>query len=233
MRRHIHFSPWPIAMVLIAIGMAVGVFVITQRVQQREAVVAEMNRQLLNEQQTIRVLDAEWAYLTRPQRLETLAALKAERDIVPPVPTPIATVTPEQAVVDTAETVSAVTQTVDSASVKAPEPAGTTPKKTAAKTEKAPAKKKVVSATPKKTTQTPVRAAATKPSGKKAVAAKTLKAPSVKAAHAKTAPAKTKSAQVSKPVFDVFPIQDGKGKSAPAQLSSYKPRGGIARPIVE
>lgn len=89
--QHLRFSPWPIMLVLVAIGMAVGVFVVTQSVQQREARVAELNHKLLAEQQTLRVLDAEWAYLTRPQRLESLIVMKAEKDDMPPVPAPIAT----------------------------------------------------------------------------------------------------------------------------------------------
>lgn len=93
--RHFRFSPWPILMVLVAIGMAVGVFTVTQRVQQREAHVAELNHKLLSEQQAMRVLDAEWAYLTRPQRLEELIAMKVEKGEMPPVPTPIATMAPE------------------------------------------------------------------------------------------------------------------------------------------
>jgi hypothetical protein len=95
-RRRFHFSPWPIALPLCAIAMAVGVFVVTQSVQRREAHVGELNRQLLSEQQTLRVLDAEWAYLTRPQRLEELMAMKVDRDVMPPTPTPVANVVPAQ-----------------------------------------------------------------------------------------------------------------------------------------
>lgn len=92
--RNLRFSPWPILLVLIATGMAVAVFAVTQSVQQREARVAELNHKLLAEQQTLRVLDAEWAYLTRPQRLESLVAMKLEQEDMPPVPAPIATIAP-------------------------------------------------------------------------------------------------------------------------------------------
>lgn len=93
--RRLHFSPWPIALALAAIALAAAVFAVTQSVQQREARVADLNRKLLSEQQTIRVLDAEWAYLTRPQRLEELMVLKTQRDVMPPTPAPIATIMPE------------------------------------------------------------------------------------------------------------------------------------------
>lgn len=126
--RHLRFSPWPIAMVLCAIAMAVGVFVVTQGVQQREARVAEMNRKLLSEQQTLRVLDAEWAYLTRPQRLETLMAIKAERDVMPPVPAPIATLMTEP-------------QKVEPSAGIAEKPVAPVKKKIAAKETKQPVKK--------------------------------------------------------------------------------------------
>lgn len=92
--RRFQFSPWPVVMTMGAIALAVSVFIVTQGVQQREARVAELNRQLLSEQQTLRVLDAEWAYLTRPQRLETLMAMKTDHTDMPPAPAPIATVVP-------------------------------------------------------------------------------------------------------------------------------------------
>ncbi|MCB1538341.1 MAG: hypothetical protein H6865_05025 [Rhodospirillales bacterium] len=74
--RKIHVSPWPVALILAAIAMAVGVFAVTQGVQTRESRVAQINRDILAEQQSVRVLNAEWAYLTRPQRLQTLMAMQ-------------------------------------------------------------------------------------------------------------------------------------------------------------
>ncbi|MBU6235595.1 MAG: hypothetical protein KGQ41_07100 [Alphaproteobacteria bacterium] len=73
------FSVWVFALMLNAALLAVAVFMVTQDVRQREGRVNELNRQILSEQQTIRVLDAEWAYLTRPQRIEELVSMKEQQ----------------------------------------------------------------------------------------------------------------------------------------------------------
>lgn len=219
MRRSIRFSPWPILFTLMAIAMAVGVFAVTQRVQHREAQVAEMNRQLLTEQQAMRVLDAEWAYLTRPQRLEELVTMKeATTDVMPPAPTPITTVVEEtpakieavaaiepaaaEAVVvdDVAPAVKPVTLQED-ASVKEVTPPEQEPVKKAA-----------------------VRKAEVKKPDVKKVAAKAAPAPKIKTA------AKAKAA----PVDDVWRITPKvRTQQTQQQVVSYKPRVGVARPIVE
>jgi hypothetical protein len=62
------------------------VFLVTQSVQRRDVHIDDLNHQLLSEQQALRVLDAEWAYLTRPQRLEELMTMKADHETMPPVP---------------------------------------------------------------------------------------------------------------------------------------------------
>lgn len=201
-RRHIRFSPWPILFTLVAIAMAVGVFAVTQRVQHREAQVAEMNRQLLTEQQAIRVLDAEWAYLTRPQRLEELVALKdVTAEEMPPTPTPIATVVLEEA----------PTQTQDVAAI---EPAAA-PTEDVAPVVAAPVKEKA-----------PVKKAEKKEEAKKA---------SVKKAEVKAKPkAKVATAKTKAPADDVWRITPKvRTVQKQQQVVSYKPRVGVARPIVE
>jgi hypothetical protein len=156
--RHFHFSPWPIALCLGAIAMAVAVFSVTQSVQRREAHVEALNRQLLSEQQTLRVLDAEWAYLTRPQRLEQLMSMKRNIGVMPPVPTPVANIVPSAAVAPAA--VEPASGEVDADDVaekaEAPKPqikAAAAPEKPAAKKAgvkkaeaKAPAEKKKIAA---------------------------------------------------------------------------------------
>lgn len=77
------FSVWPIAIGFNALLLAACVFIVTQEVKRHEAGVQELNREILAEQQTLRVLDAEWAYLTRPQRLEDLLAMKANGGEMP------------------------------------------------------------------------------------------------------------------------------------------------------
>lgn len=204
--RHFRFSPWPILMVLVAIGMAVGVFTVTQHVQQREVRVAELNHKLLTEQQTMRVLDAEWAYLTRPQRLEELIAMKVEQGDMPPIPAPIATIVPE------AEAAVAVEPSSGVAEAKVEESKVETPK-VAVKAETKPVAAKKVAAKKDVTT--------------KKVAAKkeTTKTASVKAK------AKTQAVAMKN---DVWPIaRKNAVVQRPSQKVASMPRAGVARPIVE
>ncbi|MFK7838948.1 MAG: hypothetical protein AB8B83_01345 [Bdellovibrionales bacterium] len=56
----------------------------SQRVQGAEERLARINADISREEDTIRVLRAEWEYLNRPQRLERLA--KEFLDLVPPSP---------------------------------------------------------------------------------------------------------------------------------------------------
>ncbi|MBM86724.1 MAG: hypothetical protein CMM47_11985 [Rhodospirillaceae bacterium] len=50
----------------------VSMFLIKQEVQQRESRLDQLNRELLENQEAIRVLRAEWSYLNRPVRIEAL-----------------------------------------------------------------------------------------------------------------------------------------------------------------
>jgi len=49
-----------------------ALFNVTFKVEKLEADLGELNRQILADQQSIHVLKAEWSYLDRPERLETL-----------------------------------------------------------------------------------------------------------------------------------------------------------------
>lgn len=52
--------------------IGVGLFHMTYQVREMEEQLAGLNRDILTEQEAIHVLKAEWSYLTRPDRLETL-----------------------------------------------------------------------------------------------------------------------------------------------------------------
>ena len=49
-----------------------GLFRLTYEVQDLEEELARLNRTILEEQEAIHVLEAEWSYLNRPARLEKL-----------------------------------------------------------------------------------------------------------------------------------------------------------------
>lgn len=58
---------------LLATGAVAAMFHITFEVEKLEARLHDVNRQIVREQETIHVLQAEWSYLNRPQRLESLS----------------------------------------------------------------------------------------------------------------------------------------------------------------
>ncbi|MAF68937.1 MAG: hypothetical protein CMH25_06290 [Micavibrio sp.] len=61
---------------LVGLGVVVtGVmlFVVSQKVQQTERDISAQKQQLSLEKESLRVLQAEWAYLNRPDRLENLS----------------------------------------------------------------------------------------------------------------------------------------------------------------
>ena len=57
---------------LIATCLGVALFMVKHEVQRREEQLAELHRQILSSQEAIHVLEAEWSYLNRPERLEAL-----------------------------------------------------------------------------------------------------------------------------------------------------------------
>lgn len=57
--------------IVVAVGYAM--FQVKYEVMQQEQTLAGINRQIADDRDQIRVLDAEWSYLTRPNRIEQLA----------------------------------------------------------------------------------------------------------------------------------------------------------------
>lgn len=58
--------------VVIAVGYAM--FQVKYEVMQQEQTLASLNKQITDGREQIRVLNAEWSYLTRPARIEDLSA---------------------------------------------------------------------------------------------------------------------------------------------------------------
>lgn len=54
--------------------MASGLFHMKYAVQEREDQLANLNRELIASEKAVHVLNAEWSYLNRPERLAKLAA---------------------------------------------------------------------------------------------------------------------------------------------------------------
>jgi cell division protein FtsL len=57
--------------IVVAVGYAM--FQVKYEVMQQEQTLAGINKQIAGDREQIRVLDAEWSYLTRPTRIEQLA----------------------------------------------------------------------------------------------------------------------------------------------------------------
>ena len=64
--------------VMVWIGIAgvasIALFHIKFQVEQLQDELNSLNKQILEEQKTVHVLQAEWGYLTRPKHIESLAA---------------------------------------------------------------------------------------------------------------------------------------------------------------
>lgn len=83
-------SPATIILFPLAAAAIIGLFSVSQSYGEHERAVARIDREMLAERQSMRLLDAEWAYLTRPQRLEQL--MVARQTGVMPEATPVAVV---------------------------------------------------------------------------------------------------------------------------------------------
>ena len=139
------FTMWSILLFLGSIAMGAGVFAVTQAAKQHESGIEEINQSILAERQSIRVLEAEWAYLSRPQRLEELMAMREAKGEMPPTPTPI-TAIPEEthtAQAEPAKTETPVEAKTEPAAGEKEEPA---PVRKAEVKKEQPAKKKMAEA---------------------------------------------------------------------------------------
>lgn len=73
--------------------LSFGLYVLEHEVQGLEQRLADVNQELLENQNTVRVLNAEWSYLNRPDRLQQLAARHGRRlSLMPMSPSQIGTV---------------------------------------------------------------------------------------------------------------------------------------------
>ena len=61
--------------------LGVALFLIKYEVQTREEQLAALQREILANQEALHVLEAEWSYLNRPDRLESL--VRRHLDLVP------------------------------------------------------------------------------------------------------------------------------------------------------
>ena len=68
MMRIVFIAVW----VTLAAGALGAMFHITFEVEQLEARLHKLNREIVREQETKHVLQAEWSYFNRPQRLQAL-----------------------------------------------------------------------------------------------------------------------------------------------------------------
>ena len=67
---------------LLATCAGITLFLIKGEVQDREDRLNALNRQILADQEAIQVLNAEWSYLNRPERLEHLIREFSDRVIL-------------------------------------------------------------------------------------------------------------------------------------------------------
>lgn len=59
--------------IVLMLAIGIGLYQLKHEVQLLEGRLADVNRDILADQEAIHVLDAEWTYLNRPWRLEALA----------------------------------------------------------------------------------------------------------------------------------------------------------------
>jgi len=66
--------PGTILWLLIVIAVGFAMFQVKYEVMQQEETLARLNKEIADSREQIRMVDAEWSYLTRPDRLKHLAA---------------------------------------------------------------------------------------------------------------------------------------------------------------
>ena len=62
-----------IALVVVVLALAFVLYSLEHRMRAGERAVSRLTGEIREERETIRLLDAEWSFLTRPARLERLA----------------------------------------------------------------------------------------------------------------------------------------------------------------
>jgi hypothetical protein len=65
--------PATIVWFLLVVAVGYAMFQVKYEVMQQEATLASLNKQIADGRDQIRVLDAEWNYLTQPNRLDRLS----------------------------------------------------------------------------------------------------------------------------------------------------------------
>ena len=63
------FTIWTLA----AVTAGYALFYVSYQVEAMEHQLAQLNREILKEQEAVHILEAEWSYLTRPDRLQKLS----------------------------------------------------------------------------------------------------------------------------------------------------------------
>ena len=64
--------PGTVVWFCITVAVGYAMFQVKYEVMQQEQTLAGINKQILTDREQIRVLNAEWSYLTRPARIEEL-----------------------------------------------------------------------------------------------------------------------------------------------------------------
>ena len=62
-----------VVLVVVVLGFAFVLYSLEHRMRANERALAKLDNEITEERELIRLLDAEWSYLTRPSRIERLA----------------------------------------------------------------------------------------------------------------------------------------------------------------
>jgi len=62
-----------VVLVMVVLGLAFVLYSLEHRMRAGERALAKLDNEIVEERELIRLLEAEWSYLTRPARIERLA----------------------------------------------------------------------------------------------------------------------------------------------------------------
>lgn len=62
-----------VVLVVVVLGLAFVLYSLEHRMRAGERALAKLDHEITEERELIRLIEAEWSYLTRPERLERLA----------------------------------------------------------------------------------------------------------------------------------------------------------------